>query len=89
MVQGHAVMVSVVDEDTVNVWWLTVMTVGVGQTVMRVDTTVVVVVNWQSWNFLQCGGGGGGDIEVDIDVVLEEGGGLLDPLEVADDDVVG
>lgn len=87
MVQGHSVMVSVVDEDTVYVWWLTVMTVGVGQTVMRVDTTVVVVVNWQSWNFVQCGGGG--CIEVDMDVVLEEGGGLLDPLEVADDDVVG
>jgi hypothetical protein len=85
MVQGHSVMVSVVDEDTVYVWWLTVMTVGVGQTVMRVDTTVVVVVIWQSWYFLQVGGG---CCEVDMDVVLELGGGLLDPLEVADDDVV-
>jgi len=47
MVHGQLVIVSVVDDVTVNVWWLTVMTVGVGQTVTRVETTVVVVETWQ------------------------------------------
>jgi len=55
MVQGHSVMVSVVDDDTVKVWWLTVMTVGVGQTVTRVETTTVVVETWQLWYFVQLG----------------------------------
>jgi len=46
-VQGQLVIVSVVDDVTVYVWWLTVITVGVGQTVTRVETTVVVVEIWQ------------------------------------------
>jgi hypothetical protein len=59
-VQGHAVMVSVVGAVTVMGFWLTTMTVGVGQKVISVSTTVVVVVKWQSWNLVHGGGGGGG-----------------------------
>jgi len=84
-VHGQSVMVSVVELDTVYVWWLTVMTVGVGQTVMSVDTTVVVVEIWQLWCFLQSGGGGGG-WDMDVEVVLEGGGLEVDPLDEADDD---
>jgi len=84
-VHGQSVMVSVVELDTVYVWWLTVMTVGVGQTVMSVETTVVVVEIWQLWCFLQSGGGGGG-WDMDVDVVLEGGGLEVDPLDEADDD---
>jgi len=61
---------------------LTVMTVGVGQTVTSVETTVVVVVIWQLLYLVHLGGGG-------WCVVLLTGGGelVLEPLEV--DDVVG
>jgi len=56
-VQGQLVMVSVVEAVTMKVWSLTTMTVGVGQTVISVETTVVVVVTWQWLNLVHVGGG--------------------------------
>ena len=80
-VQGQLVMVSVVEAVTVKVLPLTMMTVGVGQTVTSVETTVVVVVTWQLLYLVHLGGGG-------WCVVLLTGDELLlEPLEELDDEV--
>lgn len=58
---------------------MTVITVGVGHTVVRVETTVVVVVTTQLLYLVHFGGGGGWCV-----VLLFGGGLLLEPLLVVD-----
>jgi len=78
MVQGQLVKVSVVEAVTVKVSWLTTMMVGVGQTVISVETTVMVVETWQSLNLVHLGGG---------DMLLEEADDVVET-EWERDDVV-